>query len=218
MNAGLGTSPGQPGSAVNLTTTNTTCAGNVATTVVPAETTTAAKGSIAFQGKPQVEFAPAAGTAYSIIQVRAKTPTREFVVATGALPTDLRRVTVSTGKCLSCRNGSLYQHGGNRVDNVQLCVACHNPASSEKSTRVTMGNQDSGAAPWSNQIDDVLMGPAAATCMSCHQSGVAVEQLFLRGHAYTNGISPATFPNGRQSLIDAAVLPWGTASRLDLGQ
>jgi len=42
-------------------------------------------------------------------------------------------------KCLACHLGSLYQHGGNRVDNVDLCVTCHNPAANEKNNRVNMG-------------------------------------------------------------------------------
>jgi len=33
----------------------------------------------------------------------------------------------------------LYQHGGDRVDNEQLCVICHNPSSSEKNVRVGYG-------------------------------------------------------------------------------
>jgi hypothetical protein len=42
-------------------------------------------------------------------------------------------------KCLACHLGSLHQHGGNRVDNVDLCVTCHNPAANEKNNRVNMG-------------------------------------------------------------------------------
>ena len=45
----------------------------------------------------------------------------------------------TTGKCLNCHVGSLYQHGGNRVDNVDLCILCHNSASNEKNVRVGMG-------------------------------------------------------------------------------
>ena len=63
---------------------------------------------------------------------------------------------------------------------------------------------DAGAAPWGNQLDDVLMGPTAASCMSCHQSGDATTQFYLRTHAYGQGWLPTTFVNGRQTLIDAA--------------
>jgi len=63
---------------------------------------------------------------------------------------------------------------------------------------------DPGAAPWGNQIDDVLMGPTTAFCMSCHQSSGAVTQFGLRTHAYGQGWVPTFSPSGRQTLIDAA--------------
>jgi OmcA/MtrC family decaheme c-type cytochrome len=331
VNAGqTGTvSPGQP-TNVTLTTTNTTCVGNDATSVVANDPyTTATKGTVALQGKPQVRFTPAIGTANEVMRVRAKSPTREFLVASGAPPAaaDLRRPIVDVNKCLACHLGTLYQHGGNRVDSTDLCVTCHNPASSEKNVRVTMGvdaseaydgkvgetydlrtmvhaihsagesdqplvyyrtngvyffgskaalarvanwpgtgcfpvagsnapagtdcatsttggamknhnfievhyprplsdcsachvtgwtpsavdgsqavgvTVDPGAAPWGNQLDDVMMGPTAAACMTCHQSGDASVQFYLRAHAYDQGWWPTAFPNGRQTLIDAA--------------
>jgi OmcA/MtrC family decaheme c-type cytochrome len=55
----------------------------------------------------------------------------------GAAPA--RRAIVDTGLCLDCHEGSLYQHGGDRVDNVDMCLVCHNSASNEKNVRVGMG-------------------------------------------------------------------------------
>jgi OmcA/MtrC family decaheme c-type cytochrome len=134
----LGQNPDAPGqaNAVNVTTTNTACAGNVATTTIPVDAgITAERGIVALQGKPRVvNINP---TATGPMSVRAKTPTREWVVGTGALPTVARRDIVDTGECLKCHVGSLYQHGGNRVDNVDMCIICHNPASSEQNVRVT---------------------------------------------------------------------------------
>ena len=136
VNAGVGTSPGQPASATNVTAANTTCdAEYVATTVAKVDATTAEKGIVGLQGKPQVWFADA-GRA---IQVRSKSPTREFVVADGSEPAAKRREIVSIDKCLACHPGTLYQHGGNRVDSIELCVMCHNPASSEQNVRESMG-------------------------------------------------------------------------------
>jgi OmcA/MtrC family decaheme c-type cytochrome len=37
-----------------------------------------------------------------------------------------RRVAVNSAKCLNCHE-MLDLHGGNRVNNVQVCVICHNP-------------------------------------------------------------------------------------------
>ena len=333
VNDGNGTSPGQPASSVTLTSTNTTCNGNVATTTVAAVTTTATKGTVALQGKAQTAFAPTAGTANAVIQLRSASPTKEFTVADGTAPATPRRAIVDVKKCNACHLGTLYQHGGNRVDSTDLCVMCHNPASSEKNVRVNMGvdaaeaydgqvgqtydlrtmvhaihsagetgmplvyyrtngvyffgsaealakvaswpgtgcqivagsgapstatgtqcdtanttavtknhnfieihypralndcmachvdgsvqipdpaqavavtYNDAGADPWAAQLDDVLMGPSTASCMSCHASGDSATQFGLRTHAYGQGWVPTTFENGRQTLIDAVTLP-----------
>jgi OmcA/MtrC family decaheme c-type cytochrome len=39
---------------------------------------------------------------------------------------ELRRAVVDSTKCLSCHE-IIEAHGGNRVNNVQVCVTCHNP-------------------------------------------------------------------------------------------
>jgi hypothetical protein len=57
---------------------------------------------------------------------------------------------------------------------------------------------DAGAAPWNNQLDDTLQGANSAACTSCHQDAASV------GHANQNGWVPTKFPNGRQTIIDAA--------------
>jgi OmcA/MtrC family decaheme c-type cytochrome len=310
----LGTDPNAPGQAqaVNVTTTNTTCTGNVATTVIPVNTgITATRGIVALQGKPRVVTA----SLTTPTMVRAKTPVREWVVGTGALPAQARRAIANSAECVGCHVGSLYQHGGNRVDNVDMCVICHNSASSEQNVRVGMGvtaseaydglvgqtyefktmlhaihsigdasgafviyrnrgiyawapegvtppnwatgeaclngttpgirvfgadpavanscqphtlyhptyprdvrqcsgchvagfgtipdqakavatTLNAGVAPWNNQLDDTLQGASAAACTSCHTTTDA------RGHAYQNGWTPQTFPNGRQTIID----------------
>ena len=71
--------------------------------------------------------------------VRVPTPTYEFIVGTGAKATTPRREIADTGDCLKCHVGSLYQHGNTRVDNVTMCIICHNSASSEQNNRVLMG-------------------------------------------------------------------------------
>lgn len=320
-NNNIGTKPGQPLST-NLSTTNTSCTGNVATTTMPLTATeiatTAVKGVLALQGKAQVKLSytfdsplTVAVEAKDVIQVRSKTPTREFVVADGTVPATLRRQIVDTASCLKCHVGSLYQHGGNRIDNVDMCVLCHNEASNEQDVRVADGIDASeaydgqagqtygfksllhavhssgetgkitmiyrtngvyvwtaegvvppnwpgtgaqvvygsnnvtrthnlyaptyprllndcaachkagtaglpdqskavatttiaGAEPWGNGNDDTLEGPAAAACMSCHQSGAKFEQTVLKTHAYQNGWVPTTFPAGRTTILNAA--------------
>ena len=133
----LGQSTSSPGQAtsVNLDTDNTICAGNVATTTIPVDDVDAMVGRVAIQGKPGV-VSPADPTA--LVRVRVPTPTYDWMVGSGD-PATPRRAVVDTGKCLDCHVGSLYQHGGNRVDNVDMCILCHNSASNEKSVRVGMG-------------------------------------------------------------------------------
>jgi len=142
---GQADAPGQA-AAVNLSTTNTTCAGNVATTVIPRNNMPAGtRGIVALQGKWQVPVPPGFSTSmhaadwpYSLMFVRVPTPTYEFVVGTGA-PATPRRAIADTQECLGCHVGSLYQHGNTRVDNVTMCIICHNSASSEQNVRVQMG-------------------------------------------------------------------------------
>jgi len=146
----IGTSssaPGQPGSTP-VTTTNTTCTANVATTTIAADTGLPAgttRGILVLEGKPQLPlpegFEPGEPPYYEwpALYVRVPSPDREFVVATGALPDEPRRDVVDTEKCLKCHVGSLYQHGNSRVDNVNMCIVCHNSASSEQNVRVGMG-------------------------------------------------------------------------------
>ena len=111
----------QPGGTPGLDNDNTTCDGNVATTVVPVEATDAMYGRVAIQGKPRIlnvdpdpdpDFAEEYG---SLMPLRAKTPTFDWVI------------------------GSLYQHGGNRVDNVDMCILCHNSAANDQYVRAGYG-------------------------------------------------------------------------------
>ena len=134
----LGQSTSAPGQALNVgvTNDNTTCAGGFATTTIPVDDVDAERGIVALQGKPRVVSVldPAATMA-----VRVPTPTYEWLVGDGSAPLMTRRNVVDNGECLKCHVGSLYQHGGNRVDNVEMCNLCHNAASNEKSVRVGMG-------------------------------------------------------------------------------
>jgi OmcA/MtrC family decaheme c-type cytochrome len=140
----LGQSTSAPGQAlaVNVTTDNTTCASNVATTIIPVDAVEADRGIVALQGRPRV-INPAEPTA--VMPVRAFTPTREWVVGDGELPLEQRRLVVDSGECLKCHVGSMYMHGGNRIDNVEMCNVCHNPASSEQNVRVGFGVDPSDA-------------------------------------------------------------------------
>jgi len=137
-------SAGQPVSTPNLDDTNTTCAGNVATTVFPVEATDAMYGRVGLQGKPAVVSIDPAD-ADGLMRVRAKSATYDYVVGVGG-PAPARRAIVDTGLCLDCHVGSLYQHGGNRVDNVDLCYVCHNSAANDQYVRVDEFGVDASEA------------------------------------------------------------------------
>jgi hypothetical protein len=49
-------------------------------------------------------------------------------------------------RCSTCHEGSMYQHGGNRVDSIDLCEMCHNPAANEKNNRTDVFGVNSAAA------------------------------------------------------------------------
>ncbi|HET9062648.1 MAG TPA: hypothetical protein VFO62_05115, partial [Candidatus Binatia bacterium] len=106
---GQANGPGQA-AAVNLSTTNTTCASNVATTIIDRDNMPdGTRGIVALQGKPQLPV-PAGMTtehwAEPLMFVRVPTPTYEFVVGTGD-PATPRRVVADTQDCLGCHVGSL---------------------------------------------------------------------------------------------------------------
>jgi OmcA/MtrC family decaheme c-type cytochrome len=133
---GTANAPGQA-NAVNVTTTNTTCANNVATTTIPVDDVDATVGRVALQGKPWVVAVDPAD-ADGVMQVRAKTPTFDWNLGTSNAAT-ARRAIADSSQCLKCHVGSLYQHGGNRVDNVDMCILCHNSASNEQNVREDYG-------------------------------------------------------------------------------
>jgi OmcA/MtrC family decaheme c-type cytochrome len=190
---GFGTSPGQP-AAVNLSTTNTTCASNVATTTIPVEAGIAngRRGMLALQGRPALPNANAAVTTPML--VRALTPTREWVVGTGALPATQRRAISDTADCKKCHVGSIYQHGGNRIDNVTMCAMCHNSASTEQNIRVGMGVDKSEAY-------DGLVGQTyelKTMLHMIHSAGEAGQNpvVIYRGNGiYAFGPSVSVLPN-----------------------
>lgn len=53
-----------------------------------------------------------------------------------------RREVVATAKCQACHE-NLSLHGGNRNDNVEVCVLCHNPNNTDIGVRVTAGEEES---------------------------------------------------------------------------
>ena len=142
VNDNVSTTPGQPAGSRNLfTSLTTTCSSNVATTTgltIAANTGYASKASLALGGKALDNLAVTIGGVPTTKQffVRVPSPTYAFSMADGAAAA-ARRNVVNTAKCLSCHRGTMYQHGGDRIDNAQLCVICHNPSAGDKNNRLT---------------------------------------------------------------------------------
>jgi OmcA/MtrC family decaheme c-type cytochrome len=137
--------PGQPLGARNFfTSLQTTCASNVATTtglvVATGANAYAEKAVLAIGGKPLTRgtFTIGAASVARDYFVRVPSPTRAFSMTDGSAVA-ARRNAVVTDKCNKCHRGTLYQHGGDRVDNEQLCAICHNPSASEKNVRANGG-------------------------------------------------------------------------------
>jgi OmcA/MtrC family decaheme c-type cytochrome len=142
--------PGQPLGARNFfTSLQTTCASDVATTtglvVATGANAYAEKAVLAIGGKPlnRGTFTIGAADVARDYSVRVPSPTRAFSMTDGSAVA-ARRNAVVTDKCNRCHRGTLYQHGGDRVDNEQLCAICHNPSSSEKNVRANRGPGSSG--------------------------------------------------------------------------
>ena len=128
---------------MNLTTTNTTCAGNVATTTIPVDACRRHAGHRGPAGQAAVagagRHARPSISEYESRDVRPR-PDPDLRVHRGhGCPATPRRVVADTKECLGCHVGSLYQHGNTRVDNVTMCIICHNSASSSRTTASLMG-------------------------------------------------------------------------------
>jgi OmcA/MtrC family decaheme c-type cytochrome len=104
----------------------------VSGTAVPAGAV--GSGAVGFEGHPAGDF-DGDGTYSDEVPV---TGAVAYFAITDASPVD-RRLVVDTENCLQCHadNDGLALHGGNRTDNVQLCVLCHNPNNTDLAMRPT---------------------------------------------------------------------------------
>jgi OmcA/MtrC family decaheme c-type cytochrome len=208
---GQANAPGQA-AAVNLSTTNTTCAGNVATTTIPRDNIAdGTRGIVALQGKPQLPVPAGMSTkhwTYPLLFVRVPTPTYEFVVGTGAPAATPRREIADTGDCLKCHVGSLYQHGNTRVDNVTMCIICHNSASSDQNNRTLMGVNASEA--YDGKVGQTYELKTMLHAIHSAGTGLATTTIYRTRGIYAwgaEGTTPANWPTGTptcRSSVDAA--------------
>jgi OmcA/MtrC family decaheme c-type cytochrome len=117
----------------------------------------------------------------------------------------VRRQVVDVPKCLNCHE-TLEGHGGNRVDNVQVCVTCHNPNLSSSGrtadASLTAPTEKEALAAAGYDPDDALTWPEATQSFKnlihgIHASGMRESPYeFVRNRS--NGLyynwSEVTFP------------------------
>ena len=128
-------------------------------------------------------------------------------IATGNKPGVDAAGLCTTG--VASTDGTWQVHTATIVDYpsaMNRCDACHASTWTPSTVDPTKGvavTMDPGVAPFGNQINDVLRGPTGTSCMSCHQWGVPAVNFGWQIHSYGQSWVPTTFPNGRQTLIDA---------------
>ena len=83
---------------------------------------------------------------------------------------------------------------------LNACAACHTEdfAVMPEQTQAMATTLDAGSEDWADQLDDVLQGATTTACVTCHADSAT------KGHAYQNSWEPQAFPEGRQTIIDAA--------------
>jgi|GEM_PF-2432306 len=106
-------------------------------TPVPGATT----GRVAIEGRPvcngpTLPGCPTTVAPFANIPVKSATADFVFTTSNAAMVTNQRRQIVDISKCKGCHDGNqhgdtvvprLSLHGGNRNENLNLCVVCHNP-------------------------------------------------------------------------------------------
>jgi len=100
--------------------------------IVPSTTPPLGSGTVVIEGHPAGDFDD---NGVFTDRVPVKSVERAFAINdTAPKP---RREVVDTAKCLKChgQNDGLSLHGGNRNDNTQVCVVCHNPNQTDLNRR-----------------------------------------------------------------------------------
>lgn len=123
-NDGSGSTPGQP---IQLNALSAAPVGDgtyTITSTVAVPMTVTGSGTIAIEGHPAGDYD---GDGHYTDRIPV-TSAQTFFAITDATPQP-RRTIVDTANCQNCHghNDGLSLHGGNRTDNVNICVICHNP-------------------------------------------------------------------------------------------
>lgn len=102
-------------------------------TAIPAKAT--GTFAVGLEGR-RVETVLPGTTKSQSVQYGATNPVKYFSV--DGSPVQLRREPTAQANCLNCHN-RLALHGENRINNIEYCQFCHNPANSDVSQRAKVG-------------------------------------------------------------------------------
>lgn len=136
-----------------------------AATPIPASAT--GSGVVALEGRA---FNPLSGLTSTEARVPVKGEVAYFSI-TDVTPKARRVVADATGKCDKCHD-QLALHGGNRNDNVQLCVLCHNPS-----------NTDAQASARPKAANHLPIGTVGTTADSKKEESVDFKRMIHGIHA-----------------------------------
>ena len=131
-NDGSGAYPGQP---ISLNALSATPVGDGTFTItanVPIPVTAVGSGTLAMEGHPAGDYN---GDGHYTDRIPV-TSAQAFFPITDLMPQP-RRTIVDVANCQKChgQNDGLSLHGGNRTDNVRVCITCHNPNATDVNRR-----------------------------------------------------------------------------------
>ena len=146
-NFGSGTNPGQP-VQINVESGGTLHAQDngdgtyTVTSPVPIPASAVGTGVVAMEGHPNGDY-DGSGNYATAIPVTSAVKYVSITDPTPVPPVAPAQIVDFATRCEKCHshNDGLAMHGANRVDNLKICVICHNPNATDLSERPTDPDQ-----------------------------------------------------------------------------
>ncbi|WOH36937.1 OmcA/MtrC family decaheme c-type cytochrome [Thalassotalea fonticola] len=140
-------------------------------------------GSVNIEGHPTVNFGDVNNPDFQSVPL---TNVVGYFAITDTAPVERRQV-VDLNNCFGCHS-ELSLHGGNRTDNIEACVMCHNPRNTDKRVRAIAANPPTdGKAEESIDFKTMIHG--------IHGTNIRENPLQVVGYkGFTTHIYEGTFP------------------------
>lgn len=150
-------------------------------------------GAVAVEGHPAVPSDPEDAPGAFDLRVPVKSMVRFFPITDAAAQT--RRQIVDIAKCNEC-HGSLSLHGGNRNDDIDICVICHNPDATDINRR-----PDDPALTADNKKEETI--DFKYMIHAIHAGGFRDEGIVVFGFGNTeHDFSEVGLPTGMDNLLN----------------